>query len=297
MCLAFAGGESMKQFCLMLLMLSPQVQEPPLPEPSSFMAEFRKTLHSDGKLLSQYTYTQKVTRITLDSNGKAKKTEINVYQIINGDEDWKTYERQIVKNGIPVSQQELEKKDREEKERVSKETIKIGKQSEAKRQQDKAKADREEQETLDDVFAMYDLQFVRRETLGAIPTILITFKPKPNFKPKTSDGKSLQHIAGRVWIAESDHELARVEAEIIDPLSFGGGLLAKLNKGSTLVFERRKINGEIWLPVKEELNLNARVLLLKGLNVRVILEYSEHKKFGADIQLIFGDGPTGPAPQ
>ena len=69
----------MKQLCLMLLMLLPQVQEKPLPEPASFMAEFRKTLHSDDKLLSQYTYIQKVTRITLDSNGKAGKTEINAY--------------------------------------------------------------------------------------------------------------------------------------------------------------------------------------------------------------------------
>src|SRR6185295_14333596 len=226
----------MKQLCLMLLMLWPQDQEKPLPDPASFMAEFRKTLHSDDKLLSQYTYTQKVTKITLDSNGKAKKTEINVYQIINGDEDWKTYERQIVKDGVTVSEKELEKKDREEKARVAKETIKIGKQSDAKRQQDKAKAEREEQETLDDVFAMYDLQFVRREILSGASTILVSFKPKPNYKAKTSDGKGLQHIAGRVWIAENDHELARLEAEIIDPISMGAGLLAKLNKGSTLVF-------------------------------------------------------------
>ena len=278
-------------------MLWPQDQEKPLPDPASFMAEFRKTLHSDDKLLSQYTYTQKVTKITLDSNGKAKKTEINVYQIINGDEDWKTYERQIVKDGVTVSEKELEKKDREEKARVAKETIKIGKQSDAKRQQDKAKAEREEQETLDDVFAMYDLQFVRREILSGASTILVSFKPKPNYKAKTSDGKGLQHIAGRVWIAENDHELARLEAEIIDPISMGAGLLAKLNKGSTLVFERRKVNGEIWLPVKEELNLNARLLLLKGLNLRIISEYSEHKKFGADVQLIFGEVPAGPAPQ
>ena len=191
----------------------------------------------------------------------------------------------------------MEKKDREEKARVAKETVKIGKQSDAKRQQDKAKADREEQETLDDVFAMYDLQIVRREMLSETSTILVTFKPKANYKPRTSDGKSLQHIAGRAWIAENDHELARLEAEIIDPISFGGGLLAKLNKGSTLVFERRKINGEIWLPVKEEANLNGRLLLLKGLNMRLIFDYSEYKKFGADIQLIFGELPAAPTPQ
>jgi hypothetical protein len=240
-------------------------------------------------LLSQYTYTEKETSDTLDSKGNVKKSEINVYQVFNAEEDWKSYTRQIVKNGVPVSEKELEKKDREEKERVEKETIKRGKKSEAERQTAKAKADREEQEILDDVFALYDLQLVRRDILNGISTILVTFKPRPDFKPKTKEGRILQHIGGSAWIAEDDHELARLEAEIVDPISIGAGILAKLNKGSTIAFERRKINGEIWLPVKSEATLNAKVLMLKGYNLREVSEYSEHKKFGVDVHLIFGE--------
>jgi hypothetical protein len=274
---------------LFLPVLPLLAQEKPLPELSSFISEFRKTLHSDDKLLSQYTYTEKETSDTLDSKGNVKKSEINVYQVFNSEEDWKSFTRQIVKNGVPVSEKELEKKDREEKERVEKETNKRGKKSEAERHKDKAKADREEQEILDDVFAEYDLQLVRRDILNGISTILVTFKPKADFKPKTREGKILQHIGGRAWIAEDDHELARLEAEIVDPISIGAGILAKLNKGSTLAFERRKINGEIWLPVKSEATLNAKVLMLKGYNLREVSEYSEHKKFGVDVQLIFGE--------
>jgi hypothetical protein len=266
-----------------------QAQEKPLPDPASFISEFRKTLHSDGKLLSQYTYTEKETSDTLDSKGNVKKSEINVFQVFNAEEDWKSYSRQIVKNGVPVSEKELEKKDREEKERVEKETNKRGKQSDEKRKEEKAKADREEKEILDDVFALYDLRLVRRDTLNGISTILVTFKPKADFKPKTKEGKILQHIGGSAWIAEDDHELARLEAEIVDPISIGAGILAKLNKGSTLAFERRKINGEIWLPVKSEATLNAKVLMLKGYNLREVSEYSEHKKFGVDVHLIFGE--------
>jgi len=284
-------------FSLWILMLWPQQPEKPLPEQTSFMADFRKTLHSDDKLLSQYTYTEKDTEITLDSKGKSKKSKTDVFQVIHAEEEWKTYRRQIVKNGVPLTEKELEKQDREEKERVSKESLKREKRSEAKRQQEKAKEDREEKDILDDVFSMYELQFVRREMLHGTAAILVTFKPKPDFKAKTSEGKILQHIAGRAWIAEEDHELAQLEAEVVDTISIGAGLLAKLNKGSTLSFERRKINGEIWLPVKAEATLNARLLLLKGFNLREISEYSEHKKFGADIQLIFDEVTAGPNPQ
>jgi hypothetical protein len=274
---------------LFLPVLPLLAQEKPLPELSSFISEFRKTLHSDDKLLSQYTYTEKETSDILDSKGNVKKSEINVYQVFNAEEDWKSFTRQIVKDGVPVSEKELEKKDREEKERVEKETNKRGKKSEAERQKDKAKADREEQEILDDVFAEYHLQLVRRDILNGISTILVTFTPKADFKPKTREGKILQHIGGRAWIAEDDHELARLEAEIIDPISIGAGILAKVNKGSTVVLERRKINGEIWLPFKVQATLNAKVLLLKGFNLREASEYSEYKKFGADVELIFGE--------
>ena len=272
-----------------------QAQEKPLPDPASFIAEFRKTLHTDDKLLSQYTYNHKETRFSLDSKGKVKKTEVNVYQVFRDQEEWKTYRRQIIKNGVPVSEKELAKQDREEKERVAKETSKRGKQSEAKRKEEKDKADREEQEILDDVFAMYDYEFIRRDLINGISTVLLTFTPKANFKPKTSDGKIIQHIGGRAWISEQDHQLARLEAEILEPISIGAGILAKLQKGSTLSFERRKVNDEIWLPVRAEILLNAKVLLLKGFNMREVSEFSEHKKFGADIQLIFGEVADTPS--
>jgi len=281
---------------LCLLPVSLPAQEKPLPDPESFIAEFRKTLHSDDKLLSQYTYTHKDTRYSLDSKGNIKKTETNVYQVFRSEEEWKTYRRQIVKDGVPVTAKELEKKDREEKERIEKETKRQGKQSDEKRQQEKAKADREEQELLDDVFAMYKLRFVRREAINGVSTILVAFSPKPNFKPKTSEGAKLQHIGGRAWIAEEDHELVQLEAEIIDPISFGAGILAKLQKGSTLTFQRRKINGEIWLSVRAEVNLNAKLLLFKGFNMRDVSEFSEHKRFDVDIELIFGE-VTGTIPR
>ena len=102
----------------------------------------------------------------------------------------------------------------------------------------------------------------------------------------------MQHLAGKVWVDEQDHQLARVEIEVIDPISIGLGILAKLQKGASIVSERRKFNNEIWLPVKTDITLNARLLLLKGFNIRHIDEYSEHKKYSVDTILKFGEVET-----
>jgi uncharacterized protein YaiL (DUF2058 family) len=277
--------------CFLLFAALQQEHDKPLPEQTSFMEEVRKNLHGPDKLLSRYTYTEKETEITLDSKGKIKKTETNVYHVFNGAEEWQTYERQLSKNGVPLTQKELEKQDHKEKERVDKETRKRASWSEAKRQQEKAKTEREERELADDIFATFEYQLIRREMINGVSTILVNFKPKKNYKPKTGDAKELQHVAGRVWIAEDDHEFVKLEAEVIDQIKIGAGLLAKLQKGSTLGIELRKINDEIWLPAKFEMSLNGRLLLLKGLNMRIIVEFSEHKKFNVDTILDFREIP------
>ena len=276
---------------LSVLALSQLEPQKPLPEMGPFLAEFRKTLHLDEKLLSQYTYTQTETELSLDGKGNTRKTETNVYEVINGPEEWQSYQRQTVKKGVPVSEKELEKSDRENKEQVEKEKAKRDRKPESKIQEEREKENREEQEVLEGVFAMYDLQMLGREVLDGRSTVLITFKPRPGFKPKTKEGKNLYRIAGRVWVSEEDYELARMEGELVDSISFGAGILAKLHKGSAFVLDRRKINNEIWLPVRAEVLINARVLLLKGINVKEIYEYTDHKKYSVETQLKFG-GPA-----
>jgi hypothetical protein len=98
----------------------------------------------------------------------------------------------------------------------------------------------------------------------------------------------MQHLAGRAWIDEEEHQVARIEAEVIEPFSIGlAGILAKLQKGASITEERRKFNDEIWLPVKTEVSLNARVLLLAGISFHQIVEYSDHKKYNVDTILKF----------
>jgi hypothetical protein len=253
--------------------------ERPLPDTAGFMADFRASLRRDAKLLADYTYTETDTEIALDSAGKPKKTETKVYQVLNGAEEWQTYRRLIMKDGKAISAKELEKQDREERERVAKEAKKRAGWSESKRKEEQAKEQRKERELMDDVFSLYDVRLIRRETRGGHSLILAEYKAKTGYKPKTDEGKILQHIAGRAWIAEDDHQLARLEAETAEPISVGAGLLARVSKGSTFAFERRKVNDEIWLPVRAELLINGRLMLLKGLNQRQIVEYSDHRKY------------------
>lgn len=278
---------TMFQICLLFIAVTLQDEAKPLPELQPFLAEFRKTLHTDDLILSDYTYTEKETSIQLDSNNRPKKTEVNIYQVFSETPDHPEYRRQIVKNGVALTAKELEKQDAELKKKREADEKKRAKTTPEQREKDKAKERAEDDKIIDDLFAMYDIRIAGRENIGDHATILVTFNPRPNAKPKTRAGKIMQHIAGKAWISEDDHELARIEADAIDTISVGFGLLARLGKGSHVAAERRKFNDEVWLPVREEISVTARVLLVKGFNVRETVEYSDHKKFSVDTKFSF----------
>ncbi len=97
----------------------------------------------------------------------------------------------------------------------------------------------------------------------------------------------MKHFSVHAWISESDYELVRLEAEAIDNVRFGLGVLARLHKGAQLSFLRRKINGEVWLPAIAKYSGSARVGLLWTLRRTGTSEYSGYKKFSVDTSSSF----------
>ncbi len=87
-----------------------------------------------------------------------------------------------------------------------------------------------------------------REAIEGHDTIALSLTPRPKAKPRTHEGRQMQKFSLRAWISESDHELVRLDAEAIDTLSTGFGVLVRLHKGSQLSFLRRRVNNEVWLP-------------------------------------------------
>jgi hypothetical protein len=62
----------------------------------------------------------------------------------------------------------------------------------------------------------------------------------------------------------------------------GFGVLARLQKGSTLSFLRRKVNGEVWLPAAVSYSGAVRAVLVRVLRRSGTSEFSGYRKFTVD---------------
>ena len=81
-----------------------------------------------------------------------------------------TYKRLIAVNGTPIPQAELARND--EKHRRDLERVAASPSERAKQQQDIEKNRREEREAIDELFRVYDIHLVGRDTLAGYPTIV-----------------------------------------------------------------------------------------------------------------------------
>ena len=88
-----------------------------------------------------------------------------------------------------------------------------------------------------------------------------------------------------MWGDEQDARLQRLEVRYLGDVKLGFGLLLNISKDSEQELEWTKVNGEVWLPLRYEIRIKGRILLAKGLNLRILNQYSEYKKFSTDVRI------------
>jgi hypothetical protein len=278
---------------LVPMLAAPAAQERPLPDYQSFAAEVKKHLATDEERQSGYMFIERRTDQRLDGNGRVKSAEVKVFEVYPGLPGEERYQRLIEEDGKPVPPSKLAERDLQRRKQVedyARKMANAGDRRKLEQQFDKQRS--RYGAAIDDLFRIYDIQMIRREAIDGHDTILATLTPKRSVKPQTKDGDIMRHFKARAWVSESDYELVRVEIEAIDDLSVGLGLLARIHKGTTATYQRRKVNDEVWLPAQVTWTATARVLLLKSLRVRGIAEFSGYRKFTVDTSTTYATPPS-----
>jgi hypothetical protein len=275
---------------VLLTAIALHAQDRPLPDLTVFMPEVKKRLQTDQSLQSSYSYVETRRERKLDGSGRVTNESVKVIENYPGLPGEPRWERLISEDGKPVPAKDLEKQDRERREKAEEYARRLASQPEkerARQTRDWEKDRREMAEIVDDIFRVYDIKMIGRENIDAHDSIHFTLTPRPNANPQTREGGIMRHFTGNAWVSESDYELVRLNVEAVDTVGIGLGLLARVGKGARIAFERRKVNGEVWLPASASYSFNARVALLKMLRRNASLEFSNYRKFTVDTSSTF----------
>ena len=255
-----------------------------VPDTRAFLVEVRQNLKSDELILDQYTFTEVFKESRLDSNGGVKKSKTEIYEVYPSNLPGHTYRRLKSRDGKPLSEAELAEQDRKQEEKTDKRERRLAAEDEQKRRAREEEERRKEKAVIDEIFRMDDIQVTGREIVDGRPTIIVSFTPRPGFRPATDGGKVVQKLAGHAWVDEADRQLVRLEARLIDSMAVGPAKLARLQKGAVAFFQRKKVNDEVWLPTEARFTGAAKAFLLFGARVDVHSTYSDYKKFSVSTE-------------
>lgn len=225
-----------------------------------------------------YTYVRRDEERKLDGKGRVKSTESKTYEVmvLAGEHA----EKLIAKNDKPLSEKEAKK----EGEKIQKIIARAEKESERDRRKRLEKVEKETEEErlfVREVADAYKFQLRGTETLDGRPAYVIDGEPLPNYKPRLKDAKILPKVRLRIWIDKAEQQWVKVDIECIDTISWGL-FIARIHKGSTIHIEQTRVNDEVWLPKHVTLKLDARIALLKNLDVAYDITFRDYQKFRTD---------------
>jgi hypothetical protein len=277
-----------------LLLLTPEVllnpvyrsnarlsaQDRAFPEPEHFYRMVRENLARAERTAYLYTYKERRTDVHTNPFGRLGTGGTSMFHVYPSPTRRLTYRRLVERDGKPVPEQELAEQDREYRARVDEVMRERALRASDRRwlEQESGAARQRQQRAIEDVIDALQFHVKGRTTRDGVSAIVVTFTSKPNARPTTRQGRTAQKFTGTIWVDEAALEVMRVEAKSTDDITYGGGLVARLDEGTTATLTRRRVGGDVWMPTELTLAGNGRAVLFRKLVVDYAIQWFDYRR-------------------
>jgi hypothetical protein len=106
---------------------------------------------------------------------------------------------------------------------------------------------------------------------------VLSFVPRPGYKPKALEGRVYEGVRGRIWIDEDERQLARLEAEVFRDVSVGG-FLARVEKGTRFELDQLRVEPGVWAARRHVVRFDLKLLLVKQIHNQIESQFREYRR-------------------
>jgi hypothetical protein len=75
-------------------------------------------------------------------------------------------------------------------------------------------------------------------------------------------------MSGKMWIDQADRRLIRLDGSLFEDVTFGWGLLGRLNKGGTFSIMQSRVGDNHWEYVSLDVKMVGHAVIFKSINVK-----------------------------
>jgi hypothetical protein len=253
----------------------------PLPDQDVLFAAIRENLVTSEREDDRYFFRERRTDVHRNPFGRIGTGGTRLFEVYPSPTRRLGYRRLVARDDVPVEADDLARQDREYRERVAEVRRDLASRSDAdrrRRDEDAAERRARAQRRTDDVLGALQFTLEGRGVYRGAPAVVITFTPRPGARPETREGRTAHRFTGTVWVDEASAEVMHFEAEAVDDISFGFGIIARLHEGATLLLTRRPVGDGVWMPTELRLSGSGRAVLFRRMEIDFRVEWFDYRR-------------------
>jgi hypothetical protein len=248
----------------------------PYPTGAEVARKVRQAAKLDYQLQKDFTYLERRRDVRISKLGKVTIGPLRTFEVYASDQPGRTYKRLIEIDGKPLPAEELARRDAEHERDLRTAAEREPREIERERAR-QAQEDRQRQAILDDAFSVFVPAIVGRETIDGESVLVAEVKPRADAPVTTREGRWMKAFEGRVWIAEADSQIVKIDMQATRDVTIGWGVIGRLHKGSRLLVVRRKFDNA-WLPTETTYQASGRTLLFRPFQFNVTTTFSKYRR-------------------
>ena len=97
--------------------------------------------------------------------------------------------------------------------------------------------------------------------------IKLHFHPKPHFDPPSREASVYRGMEGTLTVDGHQKRLVRIDGHLFQDVTFGWGILGRLEKGGTFFVEQKQLEGPRWEVTTMDVNMNGKALFFKTISM------------------------------
>ena len=123
------------------------------------------------------------------------------------------------------------------------------------------------------------------EGIGRVgdPLIKLTFRPNPRYQPPSRVEEVLTGMQGYVLVDAVRYRIASIEGTLFKDVSFGWGILGRLDRGGRFVVHQQVVGGNFWEISSMNLSFTGKILLVRNLSIISTEIFSGFKQVPSDL--------------
>src|SRR6478735_8555988 len=115
--------------------------------------------------------------------------------------------------------------------------------------------------------------------------VRLSFFPNPHYNAPSRELQVFRSLSGTMWIDRAELRLARLDGSLFEDVTFGWGLLGRLNKGGTFSVTQSRVAEDHWEIVSLDVKMSGHAVIFKSINVKQLQRLSGFRRVNDNLTI------------